>query len=328
MFCCPRLHESFRLGGNMDFSEEPKEGLPQPVSKLEDYVARIRAGWQKITAQVLEVAAMCQEADKNLSRKDKASLRKALGISTTKFSMLVQIGDDPRLRKEEVKQLLPPNFSILYTLTRLNEAEFDTAVRGKVLRPNVKRVELERLRGMSGKQKEPEIVSELPEDFYVAIRLMDELSEESIVALEERLRAIMEEFDVQLIRNDSAIKKRASNRLTKVLACMRFDARIHIEEAITMGNLPEELTSELGSDPLKEIVHLSDDADEAEIQRVLDLVGKGNRFKDIRAKANAQYPTAKIVRHQEVMNSLKKVEQAISSSRKRRYERKDFEKLT
>src|SRR5258707_6074409 len=99
MFCCPRQHaDPIPIEGpEMDFTGEIIEAGTSASNSVEGYAARIKQGWHKVTATVLEVAALCKEASDNLSPTDRKRLIKLMGVKPGKFSKLVTIGGDVRL---------------------------------------------------------------------------------------------------------------------------------------------------------------------------------------------------------------------------------------
>ena len=56
----------------------------------------------------------------------------------------VAIAHDVRLRRIEL--LLPPSLSTIHQIAQLNDEEFDEAIKAEIIRPNVRRSEIEGLR--------------------------------------------------------------------------------------------------------------------------------------------------------------------------------------
>ena len=83
-------------------------------TKIESYAKQINISWRKTTDSILETAALCAEAIDKLSKDDKTKLVEQLDFSAATFSKLATIGQKPRLQEENVKALLPPNYSIVY----------------------------------------------------------------------------------------------------------------------------------------------------------------------------------------------------------------------
>lgn len=95
------------------------------------YVKAINASWHKSTESILETAKVCADAEKKLSKDEKIKLFKDLVFSKATFSKLAKVGSQARLLNEDVKPLLPPNYSILYAIAKLSEKDLRQANQGR-----------------------------------------------------------------------------------------------------------------------------------------------------------------------------------------------------
>src|SRR6478672_13822855 len=102
---------------------------------IQDYAEAIKSCWRKTTESVLETASLCAEASEKLKNQDKAALIKNLDFSSATFSKLVKIGRDPRLRSDPIKSLLPPNYSIVYSVAKLPADDLDQAIKDHIISP-------------------------------------------------------------------------------------------------------------------------------------------------------------------------------------------------
>ena len=133
-----------------------------PISEAAEIGRQIAANWQKATKEVMNTARLCEEALRRHGSQRLPAILRAAQMSRSTFMKLVVIGRDQRLRR--IEALLPPNFSIIYAVTRLNDELFEEAVKAEVLHPKVRRTEIEALRKpeSSGKVTVQDHTAELP----------------------------------------------------------------------------------------------------------------------------------------------------------------------
>ena len=146
------------------------------------FASRINQHWTKAATSILETAVACAQASTKLSAIEKERLWELLPFSKSTFSKLATIGADERLAKESIRSLLPPSFSTIYELRRLNDDQFTAALSQGVLKPDLTRSELQKWRQHSTNRK-PE--SEKPKvddrevcDLYCLIALAPLAGEE------------------------------------------------------------------------------------------------------------------------------------------------------
>ena len=147
-------------------------------TSIRSYAERIQGHWRKATASIMEVARLCAEANDRLSPSDKKQLLEAIPFSPPTFSKLAQIGTDRRLQSMRVQKLLPPNYSIMYSVAQLEDADFKTAIKEGIVNPTLKRADLQKwLEDKNRGDKPPKLrTMKLPDVFFAAIRLPKELS--------------------------------------------------------------------------------------------------------------------------------------------------------
>ena len=109
------------------------------IKKLAEAINKV---WRKTTEGVLDVARLCADADNKLGPEEKKKLVAELEFDKTTFSKLAKIGSHPQLQKEPVKQLLPPNYTVLYNVALLPEAELALAIKEGIINPGMTRAEL------------------------------------------------------------------------------------------------------------------------------------------------------------------------------------------
>lgn len=254
-------------------------------TSIRGYAERIREHWLNATASIMEVARLCAEANDRLSRPDKRQLLEAVPFSPPTFSKLAQIGTDRRLQSTRVQKLLPPNYSIIYSVAQLEDAEFKTAIKEGIVNPTLKRAELEKWledRNPGDKQPKPRTVN-LPDVFFAAIRLPEELPPEQMNHLNKLLDQLRLEFNVEIIRPRDLYAEAMGRWHNRVLDHMRKAARRMVREmkqrATKRGKKWVLTWDETEIDRF---------ADENRIQEVLDMIGREDELSKLREVAYAE----------------------------------------
>jgi hypothetical protein len=127
------------------------------ASPVGGYASRIGDGWRRATQGVMDVARVCFEASERLTANQKKELVQQLPFKAPTFSKLGRIGKDTRLHALHVEPLLPPHYSIVYLLTRLTNDELESAVKERVINPDMKRVELQKWLRSRRRRSAPEV---------------------------------------------------------------------------------------------------------------------------------------------------------------------------
>ena len=116
------------------------------VPSVATYAKHIGEAWHRCLEEIMKVARLCAEANARLTAAEKSELMPSLPFVEATFSKLVQIGNNARLQKPEIQQLLPPHYTTMYALTLLTDEEWALAITGKVIHPDLKREELQEWR--------------------------------------------------------------------------------------------------------------------------------------------------------------------------------------
>jgi hypothetical protein len=196
-------------------------------TSVKSYADRIRAHWHRATASIMEVAHLCAEANNRLSAPNKKELVKVLPFSGPTFSKLAQIGGDRRLQSIRVRKLLPPSYSIIYSVGQLEDDELKAAVKDGIITPTLKRSDLddwmEKKKYREKRIKPPQL--NLPDVLYAAIHLTDEPSPEQIERLDKMLDQIRIEFNAEIIRPRDRYAEAMGRWLRRVQQYLRRLAR-------------------------------------------------------------------------------------------------------
>jgi hypothetical protein len=257
-------------------------------TSIRSYAERIQGHWHNATESILEVARLCAEANDRLSAPDKKQLLEALPFSSPTFSKLAQIGTDRRLQSTRVQKLLPPNYSIIYSVAQLEDADFKTAIKEGIVNPTMKRADLQTWiedRDPGDKPPKPRSVN-LPNGFFAAIKLLKELSPREVERLNELLDQVRLEFNAEIVRPRDRMERyaKAIERWhNRVLDHMRKGARRLVRE-MKQRALNRSKKWVLTWDE----TFIDHDAAERRIQEVLDMIGREDELNKLREAAYAE----------------------------------------
>lgn len=130
------------ITGSSSIQVSPGETLKEVSDHMRELTARIKKSVLSLTADILEVAQLCAEADESLNTEEKKQFIGLLPFSRPTFSKFVKIGNDHRLRESPLLELLPQNHTLLYPIAQLDNDELDAAVDEGVIYPKMKRADL------------------------------------------------------------------------------------------------------------------------------------------------------------------------------------------
>jgi|APCry1669192522_1035417.scaffolds.fasta_scaffold01062_2 hypothetical protein len=126
---------------NDRFTGEPSQDLPPDFLEA---VRQINASWQKQTKSILETAQLVKEARDKFTGRTHV-LIKRLAFEPALFKKLCKIGGDARLYNERNIEKLPGGYSLLWELTKLDDAGFTAAIDSGAIHPHVKRTDIVKL---------------------------------------------------------------------------------------------------------------------------------------------------------------------------------------
>jgi hypothetical protein len=255
---------------------------------LPEYVARINASWRKTADGVLETARLCAQAQDGLRSKDRAKLIKQLDFNAATFSKLVKIGSREQLQDESVKSLLPPSYSIVYEVAKLDDAELQSAIADKIINPGMTRSELN---AWIGKRKNGDAAEakEDPEKIIATIKVPADYDDnkrnqlvKALAKLETQFGCSLERpsdpeeaaYDRMVLRVNDDIRKRAR----------RFIADLKRHRLQGLGKLSPAEKKRYWSFSDEEL-EIPLDATWEQVKQTLELVGAGDQFERIRDEA-------------------------------------------
>ena len=134
------------VGDTDHFSPGKTPEADSAIPSIDDYATSIAADYRQGVECLLRVATNCADANARLLPAKKAELLRSLPFGEPTFRKFVQIGDDARLQAPEVQRLRPPAYTTMYAITLLDDGELKQAVEEEVIRPDMKRQELQNWR--------------------------------------------------------------------------------------------------------------------------------------------------------------------------------------
>jgi hypothetical protein len=176
------------------------------IQKLAETINKV---WRKTTEGVLDVARLCADAEDRLGTDEKKKLHAELDFDKATFSKLAKIGSHPQLQKEPVKQLLPPNYTVVYKVALLPEAELALAIKEGVINPGMTRAELDTWRS----RHKDKAVSEVKEDspkVIATVQVPPDCDDKRLGALEKALEKLQ------------ALRRRRQNRSSAISVTLCF----------------------------------------------------------------------------------------------------------
>lgn len=253
------------------------------------YVKAINASWHKSTDGILETAKVCAEAEKKLSKDEKTKLFKDLVFSKATFSKLAKVGSQARLLNEDVKPLLPPNYSILYVIAKLSEKDLRQAIKDGIINPDMSRADLEEWvaeQSGNGKKDDEKI------DRVIATLLVPSNFERE-TELQQAIDKLKGDFGLVVQRPRDLEVEAEGRMMRKIDDYIRKGARLYIRK---MKAAKLAGRRHLTPSSRKRLWGYSDDEIEIrpdatwnDVHRVLDYVGSGDQFERLRDEALRLY---------------------------------------
>lgn len=116
------------------------------------YAAQISRDWAETAPGILTAAKVLVEAGKELTSDELQELRDSLGLANKVYTRLLKIGNDKRLYRDDVGDHLPFSYATIEELTRLNNKQFEEALKQGLIHDGMTRNDAIAIR--TGKKKE------------------------------------------------------------------------------------------------------------------------------------------------------------------------------
>ena len=298
------------------------------IQKLAETINKV---WRKTTEGVLDVARLCADAEERLGADEKKKLHAELDFDKATFSKLVKIGSHPQLRKEPVKQLLPPNYTVVYKVALLPEAELALAIKEGVINPGMTRAELDtwiaQHRGESAdedKKDRPKVIA--------TVQVPPDYDESRLSALQKALEKLQNQFGFSLDRPRDP-ETAAFNRMVRQMddhirkEARRFIAMLKSRKLQGVGKLTAAQKKKLWGYSDDETA-IPNDASWELVEETLNRVGIGDQFERIRDEALRLYGMSEervsghlIIDHDAAMKELREATQNmyLSNRKQKKY---------
>jgi hypothetical protein len=248
---------------------------------IADYAKIINACWRKTADGVLETAVACAQAKKSLTKDDdRKALVDKLDFSAATFSKLVVIGECKALQTSQTKAILPPNYTIIYELAKLEDAELKRALSDGIVTPKMSRASLKLWSGVgSTKEHEDEVV-------FGTLRIKSDYDSRKKMQLEAELEKLKAKFDFEFERPRDPMleeRERLEKRFDRLL---RKRARDHIRDLKSqkLGSGRNKVSDEQAGKlwPFSEAdVKIVDEATPEQVRAILTKVGSADQYKRI-----------------------------------------------
>ncbi len=254
-------------------------------TKIEDFAKDINSSWRKTTDSILETARLCTKANGQLTKDGRKQLVQLLSFSPSVFSKLVKIGEHALLHQDQVKSLLPPNYTIMYALSQLSDAELQAAVDAGAISPVMSREDVVLLQ----KRKEGDEAAEgetakalVLATLKVPVDFDDERKEELEAALEQ----LQAKFGFSIARPRDADAEAFDRLVHQVDEHMRKEARrfIRLFRSNTLAAAHSHSPAmQKQFWPYSEAdIEISNDANWERIEEVLAKIGARDQFARLR----------------------------------------------
>ena len=121
-----------------------KNSLGKGTYSVACYAESIGESWRHSVEAIMEVARLCVEASERLTPQERRELVDRLPFSDTVFSKFIKIGKSERLQAPDVQRLLPPNWTIIYSLAGLHKYDLDQVIAARVVGPEMRRTDVDK----------------------------------------------------------------------------------------------------------------------------------------------------------------------------------------
>jgi len=262
-------------------------GLIMQIQEIQIRAKAINASWHKTTDSVLETARLCAEAEQKFRPSEKNELLKVLDFNKATFSKLAKIGSQRHLQLTDVKQFLPPTYTVVYEIAKLSEQDVRLAISEGVISLSMTRSDFD---AWVAKQKGGGSEQESEEDRIIAtIRVPANFDEGREGELHVALEKLKSDFEIA-VQRPRDVGLDALTRITrKVDDHIRTGARLFIRRLRSTKLASEPHATATRRKELwnfnDEELEISVDATWEQVQEVLNKVGAGDQFERLRDEA-------------------------------------------
>ena len=284
--------------------------------KIHDYAKAINSSWHKTTNSLMNTARLCAEAGNELPPAGKEKLFEELDFNKATFSKLAKIGSQQHLQLADVKQFLPPTYTVVYEIAKLSEEDVRLAISEGIISPSMTRSDFD---AWVAKQKAGSSEQESEKDRIIAtIRVPANFDEDKEGELQVALEKLKSDFEID-VQRPRDVELDALMRITrKVDDYIRTGARLFIRKLKSTKLASEPHLTAIRRKELwnfnDDELEISTDATWEQLQEVLDKVGAGDQFERLRDEALRLHGVSeetvkehRVVNHDQAMKELEEI---------------------
>jgi hypothetical protein len=150
--------EHGRLPIDEVLSKEPAMNMTtmRVITERTEWAARISAAWQKSVASIIDTGhlLLAAKADPKMQYGEWGTMVESdLPFNRHTAHKLMQIAGDKRLTNVSQGKHLPPSWTTLYELTKLDDATFDQKLRDGFINPDMQRKDVARENRILGRER-------------------------------------------------------------------------------------------------------------------------------------------------------------------------------
>lgn len=258
-------------------------------ASIQSLAKAINASWRKTTDSVLDTAKLCANANDKLKVDEKKKLFELLVCSSATFAKLAKIGEQEALQSDPIKSLLPPNYTIVYEIAKLHQADLAAAVEKGIINHRMTRADILAWvaeRNSAGVKTftgvKPVVIGTL--------QVSPDYDETRKAQLEKELERLRAKYGFSLERPYDPLEAEQHRFMQKVSDYIRKHARQFIKDLKARkikdaGVKLTEAQKKRAWPYAEDEVEVAHDAGWERIAEVLDFVGHADQFKRIKEEA-------------------------------------------
>lgn len=192
------------------------------ISKeVAQYVDQYKKCVQKTAESILGLADIVYAADRELSKEEFEKFRKEIGANQTKDSYIKKLICIAKksARFNAIKNDLPPNYTTLYSMTKLDDDTFKQVVDDNVVHPDMTAVALSKYLGNKPSKNVPEIILSLK-------NLSDEVIQLAITEIELLCQKFNIVYKSNIATSPTTAIKKLSNLKSTYIEDIEYDSEL------------------------------------------------------------------------------------------------------
>jgi|GEM_PF-3193982 len=184
-------------------------------SVMVDYRSKFMRHMSDACMSVVKACQVLAEANKNLSVDDFKKLCSELKIEKRDSERLVRIGNDQRLKEEQIQQRLPNTWTVLDRISSLEDEQFEKALKQGVINPLATRASIDAFKKAATGEQVPEKTDQPDNAYRIATIWLDkskattEVVEKITKRLADKLKELENEISAgELVLTDHGVAEK------------------------------------------------------------------------------------------------------------------------